>query len=355
MKRGLASSLSSVKRGLARSSSSAKRGLARSSSSAKRGLARSSSSAKRALAIGVVGAAVLATLLALLHSPPASAELENSIYTSKTDRLRLVVPRGWRATDQPSYPGLLLWMMRSEPEGRIVLTSEPFTRDVYCSWPVRCQMSHDALPAKLACALGSKLATQGMHVGPVQAGPKENEDAGLPSVWFEYDDGRHFLRQALAIDADHVVSLVLSASSTEARNAHVRAFEQALRTLRPLTSEEMGALAGSSAAPAGSAATPAGSAAPKAGSAAAPAAGATAPVGSAAAAVGSAAAAGSATRPVTPAGSASTPPPAASGSAVVVAVDAGVLVDAPPASAGSAMFISAPAPRLDPIGPCPRR
>lgn len=290
---------------------------------------------KRVIAISAVAAAALATLLALLHSRPASAELENSIYTSKTDRLRLVVPRGWRATDQPSYPGLLLWMMRSEPEGRIVLTSEPFTRDVYCSWPVRCQMSHDALPAKLACALGSKLATQGMHVGPVQAGPKENEDAGLPSVWFEYDDGRHFLRQALAIDADHVVSLVLSASSTEARNAHVRSFEQALRTLRPLTAEEMGVLAGSSTPPAGSAAPPAGS-----GSAAAPA--------GSAASVGSAA--GPAKATVVASGSAGS-----AGSAAVAPVDAGVLVDAPPASAGSAMFISAPAPRLDPIGPCPRR
>ena len=48
-----------------------------------------------------------------------------------------------------------------------------------------------------------------MHVGPSQAGPKENEEAGLPSVWFEYDDGKHFLRQAVALDDDRAVSLVL--------------------------------------------------------------------------------------------------------------------------------------------------
>jgi hypothetical protein len=188
---------------------------------------------KRLLGLAIV---VGTTLLVV----GAHAELENQVFTTKGERLQLVVPRGWRATDQPSYPGILLWMMRGEPEGTIVLTDEPFTRTVYCSWPVRCQMSHDALPAKLACALGAKLATQRLHVGPIQAGPKETEDAGLPSVWFEYDDGHHFLRQAVAIDEERVVSLTLSAPTAEARNAHVRAFEQALRTLRPLTPEELG-------------------------------------------------------------------------------------------------------------------
>src|SRR5262245_52647358 len=55
---------------------------------------------------------------------PASAELENHVFTSRADRLRLVVPRGWRESDAPSYPNLLLWMMR--PEAKIVLTAEPF-------------------------------------------------------------------------------------------------------------------------------------------------------------------------------------------------------------------------------------
>jgi hypothetical protein len=258
-------------------------------------IALASPSMRRLFAIAiVVGAGAL-----------ARAELENSVYTSKQDKLRLVVPRGWRATDQPSYPGLLLWMMRTEPEGRIVLTSEAFTRDVYCSWPVRCQMSHDSLPAKAACALGSKLAGQRVHVGPVQGGPKENEDAGLPSVWFEYDDGKHFLRQALAIDEDRVVSLVLSAPSAEARNAQVRPFEQALRTLRPLTPEELGITA-----------TPIqiGSAGSAAGSA-----------------TGSAAGSGSA--------------------AAMLGSDAGSA--APPSATPS--FQSAPPPRIEPVGACPRK
>ena len=271
---------------------------------------------KRALAIS--GAAIAAAVVVGAQGP-VRAELENQIFTAKTERLRIVVPRGWRATDQPSYPGLLLWMMRSEPEGTIVLTSEAFTRDVYCSWPVRCQMSHDALPAKLACALGAKLTAERLHVGPVQAGPKENEEAGLPSVWFEYDDGKHFLRQAVAIDEDHVVSLVLSAPSAEARNAQVRAFEQALRTLRPLSQEELGVIGSASIGSGSSSGT-----------------------GSATGATGSAMA-GSAQGSATT-GSASAP--AAVGSA------AG---SPPPAIARAMTFVSAPPPRLEPVGPCTKR
>jgi len=62
----------------------------------------------------------------------------------------------------------------------------------------------------------------------------------MPSVYFDLDDGKRHLRQAVALDEDRVVSLTLHASSIEVRTAHVRAFEQALRTLRPLTAEEMG-------------------------------------------------------------------------------------------------------------------
>ncbi|MFN0248770.1 MAG: hypothetical protein ACKV2T_17910 [Kofleriaceae bacterium] len=166
------------------------------------------------------------------------AELENSVFTSRANRLRMVVPRGWRATDQPSYPGLLLWMLRSQPPGQMVLTAEAFTREQYCSWPIACRTSPESLSSKYACALRTKLQRQRMQVGPVQAGPKDNEAAGLPSVWFEYDDGKRFLRQAVAVGGDRAVTLVLSTQTNEARAAHVRPFEQALRTLRPLTTDE---------------------------------------------------------------------------------------------------------------------
>ena len=197
----------------------------------------------RRLLVPLALLAALAVALGLARE--SAADLENGVFTSRPDHLRLVVPRGWRASDHSSYPGLRLWMARSQPQGQIELTAEAFTRELYCSWPVPCRTSHELLPSKYACALRAKLTALRMHVGPTEAGPKENEAAGLPSVWFEYDDGRHFLRQAIAISShpeapslDRAFSLVLSAPTSDARATHTRAFEQALRTLQPLTPEE---------------------------------------------------------------------------------------------------------------------
>ena len=188
----------------------------------------------------------------------ARAEVENRVFTSVEDRLRLVVPRGWRETDAASYPGLLLWMIGSN--GKMVLTAEPFTRALYCSWPVRCRVSHETgtVLGKFACALGQQLTSQHMKVSAVQAGPRENEEAGLPSVWFEYDDGHHFMRQAVALTEDRAISLVLSASSSEARTSNIRAFETALRTLRTLTQDELPASSSAATSRNGSNATPVG-------------------------------------------------------------------------------------------------
>lgn len=190
---------------------------------------------RAAFPLALVAALALAAGLLVEDS---AAELENLVFTSRADRLRLIVPRGWRASDQPSYPGLLLWMGRSQPQGQMELTSELFTRDLYCSWPVPCRTSHESLPSKYACALRSKLEAQHLRVGPTQAGPKDNEAAGLPSIWFEYDDGKHFLRHAIAFSPDRAISLVLSSPTNEARTTYARAFEQALRTLHLLSAEE---------------------------------------------------------------------------------------------------------------------
>ena len=245
-------------------------------------------------------AAMLVALVAIavISVDDSRAELENQVFTSRADRLRLVVPRGWRATDHPTYPGLLLWMMRSQPPGQIVLTSETFTRELYCSWPSVCRATTDTPTTKYACAIRAKLQAQRIVVGPVQAGPKENVAAGLPSVYFEYDDGKRYLRQAIAVTADRAISLVLSAPSLEARSSHVRAFDQALRTLRLLTPAE-------TAPPNGDAGV--------------------APGGDAAIAAAADA------RPA----------------------DAGAILDAAPPTVG-VTFESAPAPKIDPIGPCPK-
>jgi hypothetical protein len=244
--------------------------------------------ARAAFPLALVAALGLAVVILVEDS---AAELENLVFTSRADHLRLIVPRGWRASDQPSYPGLLLWMARSQPPGQIELTAEAFTRELYCSWPVTCRTSHEGLPSKYACALRPKLEAHHLKVGPVQAGPKDNEAAGLPSIWFEYDDGKHFLRQAIAFSTDRAISLVLSAPTGAARATHARAFEQALRTLHLLSAEETARAEGIDAAIAG------------------------APIDASPA-------------------------------------DSGALADGAMLDAG-VLFESAPAPKISPVGPCP--
>jgi hypothetical protein len=193
----------------------------------------------RRLAFPLALAAALIVAAVVLVDDSA-ADLDNLVFTSRTDHLRMVVPRGWRASDIASYPGLRLWMAKNQPgpAGQIALTAEAFTRELFCSWPATCRVSRDGLPAKYACALRYKLEAQRMKVGPVQPGPRDNDAAGLPSIWFEYDDGKHFLRHAIAFSSDRAITLVLSTPTSEARAIHTRAFEQALRTLHLLSAEE---------------------------------------------------------------------------------------------------------------------
>ena len=258
----------------------------------------------RRVALAALALALLIAI-ALFVEATSRADLDTGaqagsggVFTSRTARLRLLVPRGWRATEQPNYPGLLLWMLRSQPSGQIVLTSETFTRELYCSWPVSCRTSHDAPTQKYACALRQKLEAQRLRVGTVQGGPKENETAGLPSVWFEYDDGRRFLRQAIAMTGDRAISVILSAPSNDARASHGRAFEQVLRSLSLLPEAVI-------------------------------------PV---AAAPGSAAA----------------PAPAGDGGVAAAPAPADAQPDAALVLDGGVEFQPAPAPTISPIGPCPK-
>src|SRR5215468_11627149 len=112
-------------------------------------LRRATHPAARRVARLIIPLALLAALAITIGlARESSADLDNLVFTSRPDRVRLIVPRGWRASDQPSYPGLLLWMARSQPQGQIELTSEAFTRELYCSWPVPCRTSREILPLK---------------------------------------------------------------------------------------------------------------------------------------------------------------------------------------------------------------
>lgn len=183
----------------------------------------------------LVGAALLA--VALTRAARGHAEIDGQVFTSRVERLKLTIPKGWRASDLPSYPGVVLYLLRSQPEGRILVGSEPLRQQLYCSWPPDCRKEGVALEKQYACALQRQLDRQ-HNVGSIQAGPKENLAAGLPSVWFEYTDNLRYSRVALAVNARRAVTMVLTTSSVADRASHARAFDQALRSLHELSDDE---------------------------------------------------------------------------------------------------------------------
>lgn len=198
----------------------------------------------------------LAIVGALLCPTPVSADLDNQLFTSREHRVKLTVPKGWRASELASYPGIILWMLRSQPEARIVVGAEDLRQELVCSWPAECRALSKPLAERYACALHAQLERQNILVGQIQAGPKENVAAGLPSVWFEFTDGKRYVRQAVAANERRVVSLALSTGSIADRGTHARAFDQALRSLQELSEAEARAAAPSSPSTDGGAALP---------------------------------------------------------------------------------------------------
>lgn len=182
---------------------------------------------KRALALAmiVVGALALALSIAIR---PAVATLDDDVFTSREADVRMLAPRGWRVSDQPSYPGVLLWMVRAKPPGQMMLTVEDIGAASRACWPKEC--GHDATAPDFVCVLANRLGAAGFAVGPVEDGR-----------WFDYQRGKdatRFLRQGVVVLGHHAFTLILSAPTANDRAAHAREFDRALRSVRPLTGGE---------------------------------------------------------------------------------------------------------------------
>jgi hypothetical protein len=185
---------------------------------------------KRALAIAVLaaGAVVIANAIA---RRPASATIDDDVFTSREADVRMLAPRGWRVTDSPSYPGVLLWLNRSKPPGQMLLTVEDISPPSRACWPKEC--GHEATVADFVCVLSSRLRGAGFTVGPVEDGR-----------WFDYQEGknaRRFLRQGVVVLGHHAFTLILAAPTSNDRAAQARGFDRSLRSLRPLSSAGGGA------------------------------------------------------------------------------------------------------------------
>jgi hypothetical protein len=187
---------------------------------------------KRALAVAafVVGAVIVADAIA--HRA-ARATLDDDVFTSREADVRMLAPRGWRVSDVPSYPGVLLWMNRSKPPGQMLLTVEDISPSSRACWPAEC--GHNANVPDFVCVLGSRLRAAGFEIGPVEDGR-----------WFDYQAGKsatRFLRQGVVVLGHHAFTLILAAPTANDRATHARAFDRALRSVRPLSAggEALGA------------------------------------------------------------------------------------------------------------------
>jgi hypothetical protein len=179
-------------------------------------------------------AAVAVTAVLALVRDRASAGLDGEVYTSREANIRMAVPRGWRVSDLPSYPGVLLWMAHTKPPGMMLLTVDTIDRNVRCSWPATCRTAGRPLAEQMACGIAARLEKSGFKPGPIQSGR---------TPWFDYEDGKQWLRQAVLVAGTHGVTVILSAPSVTDRASHARAFDRAVRSLRALTASEAAAVA----------------------------------------------------------------------------------------------------------------
>lgn len=149
---------------------------------------------------------------------PARAEIDEDRYRSPEWRIAMRLPTSWQTTEQTSYPNILLWLVRHNPDAKLLLAAEPVAAE---------------LDAKAyAEATIERLHALGFEVRPPQL------HAATGAYYMDFDDGRTFLRQAVLVVGGAGFSLTLAAEDSTSRGQLLRVFDEALRSLRPITKAE---------------------------------------------------------------------------------------------------------------------
>ena len=169
---------------------------------------------------------VLAPALALVAAlaaitPPAAADLEGDTFTSTTAAVRAEVPRGWRVSEVSGYPRVLLIMSRSTPPARMIVTIDPIVPG--------CRTELDAVfcspdPGAAVTRLRERLDGAGFRV-------TSQTQSRTPEL--EYEANRRYVRHALIVIGDQVVSVILATESTAARSSLRRVFDRLTQSVRP--------------------------------------------------------------------------------------------------------------------------
>lgn len=161
----------------------------------------------------IAASLVLALGVVLGSARPAAAEVVDDEYSSQDWGVSITAPKNWQLAEQTSYPNILLWAVRTNPRGRMLLSAE------------RVEAKVDAIA--YATQTSKALETLGFSVRPPQL------HAPTGAYWVDFDNGVTFLRQAFVVANGIGYAITLSADDARTRNQHLRAFDYFLRRLSP--------------------------------------------------------------------------------------------------------------------------
>jgi hypothetical protein len=161
-----------------------------------------------------IAAAVLAAL-----AGRAGGDIDGDQFTSTAWQVSIRAPKNWQLTEQTSYPNILLWMTRKNPDGRMLLSAEKQTAAIDAE-------EYAKATAGVLTKLGFTVRTAQRH-------------AATGAWWFDFDNcgdhptcvGKMFLRQALLVENGVGYSITLAAPDARTRGMHLRAFDAALRSI----------------------------------------------------------------------------------------------------------------------------
>ncbi len=175
---------------------------------------------RRTRAFALAGVLAVACAAIARTPRPAAAEIDGDTLIATEHGLRLELPRGWRASETTAYPGIVIWLARTTPRVTILVTVDPLIGP--CGDPLRF-CDRDAGAA--ITVLRKQLDLAGFQI-TAQAQSRTPE--------LEYQAGGRFLRHAVLVLGDQVVSVVLAADSPAVRAAQGRVFERLTQTVRTL-------------------------------------------------------------------------------------------------------------------------
>ncbi|HTM22800.1 MAG TPA: hypothetical protein VL172_19895, partial [Kofleriaceae bacterium] len=149
----------------------------------------------------------------------AGADIDGDQFSSSGWQVSIRAPKNWQLTEQTSYPNILLWMTRKNPDGRMLLSAEAHVSAADAE-------EYAKVTAGVLTKLKFTVRTAQRH-------------AATGAWWFDFDNcgdnptcaGKVFLRQAFLVENGVGYSLTLAAPDARTRGMHLRAFDAALRSL----------------------------------------------------------------------------------------------------------------------------